>query len=455
VRDRQRIVGVCQLALLAAAVATAAATSRASDWEPLALVAALFALAVGSDALALPTARGLRISGSFSALVLAMALLGPAPAVAIAVVSILIDAARTRPPTRYLISNLFAYAAFPLAGGLALQALDPVMGDPLVLAVTVVLVFLATNLLNFSLIYGYLAVAERRDWAAGFREHFTPVFPSEFAAALLTGCVVYVYHRAGAGAIALLAVVVLVFQYLMRTALDATERGKELAERNRQLASLQVGLISSMVKTLSLRDHMTARHSAAVARYGREVAAALGLSEREQELIHTAALFHDIGKFIFPDSILLADRPLEEADWVTVRRHPQTGAEIVANIEGYGPVAEIVRSHHERVDGSGYPDGLIGDAIPLGARIIAVADVYDVLTARDSYRTPVTSGEAIAELRRCAGRQLDAQMVEVFVDLVERRGVHFRHSTEADFEAELALERRVSHYARPRAFAEA
>src|SRR5215210_987340 len=99
VRERRGVVTACQLAGLVLAVAIAAATSRAADWEPIALVAALFALAVGSDALALPTARALRISGSLSALVLAMALLGPAPAVAIAVVSIAIDAARTRPPT--------------------------------------------------------------------------------------------------------------------------------------------------------------------------------------------------------------------------------------------------------------------------------------------------------------------------------------------------------------------
>jgi putative nucleotidyltransferase with HDIG domain len=259
-----------------------------------------------------------------------------------------------------------------------------------------------------------------------------------------------VARQAGSVSVLLMAVVILVFQWLLRTALAAHERGEQVAERNEQLAALQVGLISTMLKTLSLRDHMTARHSAAVARYSRAMAEALGLSEREQDLIHTAALFHDIGKFIFPDSILLTDKRLTDEEYEIVKRHPEVGAEVIAEIEGYGPVAEVVRNHHERIDGRGYPDGLAGDTIPLGSRIIAVADVYDVITARDTYRTPVTVGEAIAELRRSAGSQLDAFLVEVFIDLVERKGVAFRHSTAADFEAELSLERRVREYAAPK-----
>jgi putative nucleotidyltransferase with HDIG domain len=248
----------------------------------------------------------------------------------------------------------------------------------------------------------------------------------------------------------MLIVVGLMFQYLMRMAMSAAARKEEVEERNEQLAALQVGLISTTLKTLSLRDHMTARHSAAVARYSREIARELGCDEREVDLIHTAALFHDIGKFIFPDSILLTDRRLTEEEYEIVKRHPEVGAELIGQIEGYGPVAEIVRSHHERMDGRGYPDQLPPDQIPLGSRIISVADVYDVITARDTYRTPVTMAEAFAELRRSAGTQLDPHLVEVFIELVEQRGVAFRHSTAADFEAELALDRRVRDYAAPR-----
>ncbi len=122
-------------------------------------------------------------------------------------------------------------------------------------------------------------------------------------------------------------------------------------------------------------------------------------------------------------------------------------------IEGYGPIADIVISHHERVDGRGYPYGLSGDQIPLGSKILAAADTYDVMTARDSYRDPVSSEEALAELRRVAGTQLDAMVVDTFVEMIEQYGVAFRHTDEADFERELAFERRVKDYARPKAVA--
>ena len=154
----------------------------------------------------------------------------------------------------------------------------------------------------------------------------------------------------------LAAIVGLVFQYLLRTALNSIERKEELEGRTRQLAALQVGLLGTVLQTLSLRDKMTARHSAAVARYSREIAREIGLSEREQDIVHTAALLHDIGKFIFPDSILFADRGSRDEEFAIVRRHPEQGARLVARIEGYGPVAEIILAHHERIDGRGLPE---------------------------------------------------------------------------------------------------
>ena len=232
--------------------------------------------------------------------------------------------------------------------------------------------------------------------------------------------------------------------------MQAYERGIELQRRTKELASLQVGLLSTVLQTLSMRDAMTARHSTAVARYSREVARMLGLSDREQELIHTAALLHDIGKFILPDSILFADRKLTDDEWELIKLHPEHGARLVERIEGYGPVAEIVMHHHERFSGGGYPAGIAGEQIPLGSRIIAAADTYDVMTSRDSYRRPVSSEAALAELRRVAGTQLDPQVVEVFERMILERRVQFSHSDAADFESELAFERRVADYARPR-----
>ena len=201
---------------------------------------------------------------------------------------------------------------------------------------------------------------------------FVTALPSEFATALLTASVAFTYGHLGMASVGLAAVVLFVFLYILRTSVQAEERGEELGKRTRELASLQMGLLSTVLQTLSMRDAMTARHSAAVARYSREVAAMLGLDEREQDLIHTAALLHDIGKFILPDSVLFANRKLTDDEWELIKLHPEQGAKLVERIEGYGPVAEIVLHHHEKFAGGGYPAGIAGEEIPLGARIISV-----------------------------------------------------------------------------------
>ena len=117
---------------------------------------------------------------------------------------------------------------------------------------------------------------------------------------------------------------------------------------------------------------------------------------------------HDVGKHILDDAILKGDTKLDDEQWEFVKRHPEEGARIVRLLEGQEAVAEIIHAHHERIDGRGYPRRLAGEEIPRLSRMISIADTYDVMTARDSYRDPVSSAEAIAELRRVSGAQLDA-----------------------------------------------
>ncbi len=450
---RNGLILIAQAVLLLIAVATAAVTSESVDWQPLELVGLLFVLAVGSEALTIEV-RGVRMSGSFLALVLAMALLGPAPAAAIGVGSVLFDAVFVRRSFLGAVANLAIYSTFPLVGGLLISAFggDVHAGnaDALWFAALVLLVFMFTNALNFVMVAGHLALADGLSFRTALREIYAKMLPSEFATALLTAGVAFSYGQIGVGAVGLLAVVLFIFQYLIRTFLQTHERSELLEERTRELASLQVGLLSTVLQTLSMRDAMTARHSAAVARYAREVARMMGLDEKEQDLIHTAGLLHDIGKFIFPDSILFADRKLTDEEWETVKLHPEQGAKLVRRIEGYGPVADIIYCHHERYDGNGYYKVPLED-IPMGSRIIAAADTYDVMTSRDSYRRPVSSEAALAELRRVAGAQLDPDVVETFVEMVEARRVSFHHADEADFELELNFDRRVADYASPRA----
>jgi putative nucleotidyltransferase with HDIG domain len=444
---------VAQAVVLLMAAAAAVLTSHRADWEPVELVLLLFVLAVGSEMLTVEV-RGLRVSGSFLAIVLAMALLGPAPAAAIGVGSVVADALLSRRPFDRAFGNVATFAAFPVVGGVLIQLVTgntpPNADQALSFAALVLLVFMLTNALNFSMIALILHGQTGARFVDTLRSAFMPVLPSEFATGLLTAGVAFSYGRIGVGAVGLLAVVLFVFQYLIRAGVQAHERGEELSQRTRELASLQVGLLNTVLQTLSMRDAMTARHSAAVARYARQVSRELGLPEREQELIHTAALLHDIGKFIFPDSILFADRKLTDDEWETVKLHPEQGAKLVRRIEGYGPVADIVHAHHERVDGTGYPRRLPVEQIPIGSRIIAVADTYDVMTARDSYRRPVSREAAIVELRRVSGSQLDGEVVEAFIRVVESGRVAFQHADASDFEKELAFERRVEDYARPR-----
>jgi putative nucleotidyltransferase with HDIG domain len=434
-----------EVVVLVLACAVAALVSTAADWQPPELFVALLALAIGSDLLAIRH-RAQRISGSFLALVLAMALLGPAPAVTIGIVSVLVDQLRARNPLPRLITNLATYATFPLIGSLLIQGAASALElqeDDFAFALLILAGFLVSYLLNFLGIAGDYAFHTRGSLAHEFRTIFLPVVPSAAVGALLCVLVTFVYARSGFAALSLLLVVLFVFQYLLRELLLSQDR----AER---LAALQIGVLTSMIETLALRDRMTARHSAAVARYARAMAIALGRPAAEQELAHTAGLLHDIGKFAFPDSILLADQPLSPAQWELVRRHPADGAMIVRRVDGYGPVADIVLSHHERWDGAGYPYGLAGEEIPLAARLIAVADAYDVLTARDSYRQPVSAGAAIAELRSVAGTQFDPQVVEAFASVLASDRLSFGHGDDADFEAELAFERRVRAHAHQR-----
>ena len=442
------------VALLSVTVAGAALSSRAADWRPLWLFITLAVLGVLGDRVHAYTGR-MRLSAGLTIVALAMALLGPAPAVLICFISrisqaIETDGLRLRGRRLALVWNLGMYIDV-LLGSLAIRAaVDAgVARGSAAFALVVAVVVSAANVLNFFLAAIWIRVHVGTPMRVQFRESFLPALPWITAPNLLAGALATFYVRAGGVSLILVLVLLAAFYVLMVELLNSQQRREELEQRTIQLASLQLGVLVTMVRTLSLRDRYTARHSAAVARYAYAVAKAAGCSEDELGIVHTAGLLHDIGKFAFPDRILLADRPLSEADLEIVREHPANGAELVRRIEGYDKIAAVILAHHERVDGTGYPHGLHADEIPALARIISVADTYDVLTARDTYRPPISSSEAIAELRNVAGSQLDARFVELFIEILEREGIGFTHTEDADFEKELALEERIRELARP------
>jgi diguanylate cyclase (GGDEF)-like protein/putative nucleotidyltransferase with HDIG domain len=172
---------------------------------------------------------------------------------------------------------------------------------------------------------------------------------------------------------------------------------------------------ASLARAVDARDVYTGSHSQRVADLAARTARRLGLPDEEVELTRLAASLHDLGKLAIPEEILRKPGPLTDPERMVLERHPQIGFRMLESL-GVDPVAEWVLHHHERWDGSGYPDGLPGENIPLGARIIFVADAYDAMTSERVYRRRVTPDQAISELQRCAGTQFDPEIVDAFAD---------------------------------------
>jgi diguanylate cyclase (GGDEF)-like protein len=181
-----------------------------------------------------------------------------------------------------------------------------------------------------------------------------------------------------------------------------------------EAAQSQVSSVLVLAETIDVRDSGTAQHSQAVGRYARAIATELGLAQPAVERLALAGVLHDVGKIGISDAVLKKPGPLDEAEWQEMRAHPELGARILAGAN-LGDVAEWVFAHHERMDGEGYPLGLRGVQIPLEARILAVADSYEAMTSERPYSPVRSREEAAAELRRCAGSQFDADVVEALL----------------------------------------
>jgi putative nucleotidyltransferase with HDIG domain len=384
-------------------------------------------------------AQRVSISGAALAAILAIAFFGPAWAFVIAVLAEVTSFLVERYRTAGFVVNLFGTGAPVLVAGTVFTAIDPARGSFgfyaalalaafIVLALNLVIVARLMGALDGYPFWGMLQGASRMLLVS-----LAINIPLVLAAAGL--CL-----ELGLGGTAFAAFTLIAFSYM--ASLVATAR-----HRSKQYASLSWGVLSGLLRTLDVRDPRAARHAAAVAAFARDITREAGLSADEQELAHTAGLLHDIGNFALSDRVAERGRVLTDEDWVAIRRHPELGADMLRDLGLYGPVAEIVRAHHERVDGRGYPDRLKGEQIPELAKIIAVAEVYDTLTAHDTYRTPVSSFEALTELRRVSGSQLDGRYVEALASVLAGSDVTYRHADAADFGSELDLERRINEAA--------
>jgi len=175
-----------------------------------------------------------------------------------------------------------------------------------------------------------------------------------------------------------------------------------------------IRVAETLLKVIEARDASCAAHSQKVALFAKIIAGEMGMILKVQEYLYLAGLFHDIGKVGIKDSYLSKPGKLSPAEWVEIKKHPVISCEIIKTIPGSQDISLMVLYHHERYDGKGYPAGLQGDAISLGARILAVADAFDAMTADRVYRPKLERETAIAELRRCSGSHFDPSVVKAF-----------------------------------------
>jgi putative nucleotidyltransferase with HDIG domain len=375
------------------------------------------------------------LSASLIVFLLAAAFLGVASACVAAAISELTAAWRLRTPRFAVAFNLLGAVAPALAAANLVRVLAPARSN----SATFYLALFAAGVVALTINYAIVVPFQQlyRGGEGGLSlQSLRGYAPAAALNILLAVAGASIYLKVGLGGIVFALVAVFGFSYMAHLVATAEHRAE-------QYRDLSWGVLAGLVRALDARDQRAARHSAAVARFARDLARATAMNERDCELAHTAGLLHDIGRFALSDRVSERGRTLSEEDWEAIQRHPALGADMLRDLGVYGPVADVILSHHERVDGRGYPRALGSEEIPELAKIIAVAEVYDTLTARDTYRTRVSSFEALRELRRVAGTQLDSRYVEAFAELLAGEGVDYRHADDASFDAELAVERQI------------
>jgi putative nucleotidyltransferase with HDIG domain len=451
----RRLFWIAEFLLLAGTIGAAAWLAHPGEWHPLVLVVLLLVLAVLGEWFTVKTSRGF-LSASLGAMVLAMGLLGPAPAAACGIVAISLQSAVGRRRPAQWLNNLLTFSVAPFGGGLVVRALagdvhgvnTQQMAQSIIFGLIVLGALIVLLALNFVLFALDVYVEEGRSFPHLVRELFLPLLPGELAIGVIATILVLAYRSVGPPILFAAIAVLLIFRHLTVALLRSEDRAEQLEARSIQLVGLQLGVLRTLVRALNSRDKTTGQHAAAVAHYAKTLAIEVGCSEAEQEVVHTASLLHDIGKFAWPDRVLHAD-VVKDEDLAIVKDHPQEGAILVGALDGYGEVADAILYHHERIDGGGYPAGLIGNEIPLPSRVLAICSTYDTMTASHAYQSPMTAQEAMAELRHAAGHgQLDSELVETFIAVLEREGPTFGRET--DYETELDFERRVREMAEPR-----
>lgn len=200
---------------------------------------------------------------------------------------------------------------------------------------------------------------------------------------------------------------------------------KNLLNAQKKLERAEIDMISTLILTAEAKDPYTHGHSKRVAEYALAIAQAMKLSDEKQKIVERAAILHDLGKISIDDNILRKDEKLNEGEWIIMKEHPKRAVDILDPLKFLHSEKDIILHHHEMYDGSGYPDGLKAEDIPLGSQIIAVADTFDAMNTARSYRGALPKEVIIDELKKSSGTQLNQKVSDVFLDLLDKNPAYW------------------------------
>jgi putative nucleotidyltransferase with HDIG domain len=387
-----------------------------------------------------------QVSVSVLPIMFSAVVFGPLAAMAVGAIGILVDF--RRPYVRWATWTSWKAISSGLAGVVAAVVLaDGSSFVRLFLAVTLAVLTEAV----VDAVVGGLVVAIRGSGSFScFAKQLKPVLLG--AAPLYSPVIVllvYAYEQFSVWGLVLFFVPALAAHRLHGLYRAQRETTEELQVANERLERASLSFATALVAALDARDQYTAGHSAAVAVYARDIAERLGLSHDQQQLAHLCGLVHDIGKVGLPAGLLEKPGKLTLEERRRMEEHSVIGERILAKVDDYAEIALIVRHHHERMDGNGYPDRLMGDQIPLVSRILAVADAYNAMTSGRPYRDAMPSRVARFRLAQAAGTQFDTTVVAAFEAILAGASENYLSGVRPDF----ALEAQRQACLMPRAVA--
>src|SRR5438093_3252081 len=390
-------------------------------------------LAVMAERQSFRFTENIELSVAFLPLLFVAVVFGPLPAALIGAVTVLPVFGRQFP--RWVIWT----ANRPLIGGMpglaALLPNDAASSVGLILAATFLaaIVDFALDLILNTLTRVIRGTGAARDLARNLGPVALAGIPLYTS---LVGLLAYSYIEVSPWTAALFFIPAYAAQRLFVMYREQWEPLRDLGAANDRLERANLSFATALVATLDARDRYTAGHSASVAIYSSDIAARLGLSDREQQLAHLCGLVHDIGKIGLPAGLLEKPGALTLEERRQMEEHPSIGERILSKVDDYAEIATIVKHHHERVDGLGYPDQLVDSEIPLLSRIIAVADAYDAMTSDRPYRDAMPSRVARLRLAQAVESQFDTTVVASFEAILAGADETYRAGSRRDFRSE-------------------